>query len=249
MRTLQENVLTIFRYVEMLEQQQTWLVNGLQELYQRLLKSDGWQGEPLKCESNGQPLTHDLLTQLGALDSSKHERFEEHPETMQQELWKQNAGHMQRQDSTDTSSESPHSPPLPPHFSDPFAATRNISQTPNLRIDIPQSKVKSEPQMTPSNPSFMHTISMPRADDVVDPLDLQSGPIQSAPWSGGAPFSGGYEDMGIMSAPYSGLPFDDNVSSPLFSRPLPMGPLIPAAHYMENEDISQFLDTQPEIAS
>ncbi|KAL4783936.1 hypothetical protein BJX76DRAFT_357499 [Aspergillus varians] len=237
-------------YVEMLEQQQTWLVNGLQELYQRLLNGDGWQGEPLKCEPNGQPLTHDLLTQLGALDRSKHERFEESAEAMQHELWKHNAGHMQRQDSSDTSSESPHSPIMPPHFTLPQTPT-TISPNTTLRIQVPQSAIKSEPQMTPTNPTYitpMQTMSMPR---VVDPSDLQSAQIQNPQWPSPGGF-GGYDDMDMMSAQYSSIPYDDSVTSPMFNRPMTMGCLIPGS-YMDNkndfEDINQFLNTQLEITS
>jgi hypothetical protein len=95
----------------MLEQQQIWLVNGLQELYRRAQEGEGWTGEPLKAESNGHPLTHDLLTQLGALDHTKGETFEDNVEQMQQQLWQQNAGLMQRQESSDGSSDIAHSPP------------------------------------------------------------------------------------------------------------------------------------------
>lgn len=95
----------------MLEQQQIWLVNGLQELYRRAQEGEGWSGEPLKAESNGHPLTHDLLTRLGALDHGKGEIFEDNVEQMQQRLWQQNAGLMQRQESSDGSSDIAHSPP------------------------------------------------------------------------------------------------------------------------------------------
>ncbi|EED14081.1 C6 transcription factor (Fcr1), putative [Talaromyces stipitatus ATCC 10500] len=98
-------------YVEMLEQQQIWLVNGLQEMYRRTQEGEGWIGEPLKTEPNGHPLTHDLLTRLGALDHSKGEHFEDNVESMQQKLWQQNAGLMQRQESSDGSSDIAHSPP------------------------------------------------------------------------------------------------------------------------------------------
>ncbi|OKL63016.1 hypothetical protein UA08_02048 [Talaromyces atroroseus] len=97
-------------YVEMLEQQQVWLVNGLQELYRRAQEGEGWTGEPLKAESNGHPLTHDLLTRLGALDHTKGEQFEENVESMQQKLWQQNPGYMQRQESSDGSSDTAQSP-------------------------------------------------------------------------------------------------------------------------------------------
>ncbi|KAJ5995353.1 hypothetical protein N7481_002330 [Penicillium waksmanii] len=55
-------------YAEMLEQQQAWLVNGLQELYHRAVHGQGWPGEPLDLEPNGFPLTHDMLVSLGALE-------------------------------------------------------------------------------------------------------------------------------------------------------------------------------------
>ncbi|KAJ5920755.1 hypothetical protein N7466_009081 [Penicillium verhagenii] len=57
-------------YADMLEQQQIWLVHGLQELYRRATKGEGWSGAPLKLEPNGLPLTHDLLTRIGVLDDS-----------------------------------------------------------------------------------------------------------------------------------------------------------------------------------
>ncbi|KAL3470815.1 hypothetical protein BJX99DRAFT_238799 [Aspergillus californicus] len=242
-------------YVEMLEQQQTWLVNGLQELYRRLLDNEGWQGEPLKCEPNGHPLTHDLLTKLGALDQSKHERFEESADSMQQDIWRHNVGHMQRQDSSDTSSESAHSPVVAPHqFSDPFAA-QNLPQTPttisptttSLRIDVPQSAVKNEPQMTPSNPyaASMQNMSM---QHMVDPSDLQNPPQWTSPNS-----FGGYDDLGMMSAQYGGLPYDDPISSPMFSRPVAMGCLVPGS-YMDTktdyDEMNQYLNpNQLEISS
>lgn len=62
----------------MLEEQQSWLVNGLRELYHRAVQGQGWPGEPLKLEPNGFPLTHDMVTQLGALNKK--------PEMPQREL-------------------------------------------------------------------------------------------------------------------------------------------------------------------
>ncbi|KAI9373248.1 hypothetical protein BJX61DRAFT_504024 [Aspergillus egyptiacus] len=244
-------------YVEMLEQQQTWLVNGLQELYRRLLEGEGWKGEPLKCEPNGHPLTHDLLTHLGALDPSKYERFEENAETMQQELWRQNAGHMQRQDSSDSSSESEHSPVIPTGFSDPYVARTLPPRTPttispattSLRIDVPQQPaIKNEPQISANNQyvASMQTMSMPR---MVDPSNLQHPPQWTSPSS-----FGGFDDLDLMPSQFGDLPFEDNISSPMFNRPMTMGCLVPGS-YMDNtktdfEDISQYLNpTQLEITS
>lgn len=53
----------------MLEQQQGWLVNALQELYHRAVHGQGWPGEPLNLEPNGFPLTQDMLVRLGALNN------------------------------------------------------------------------------------------------------------------------------------------------------------------------------------
>ncbi|OJJ78364.1 hypothetical protein ASPBRDRAFT_113742 [Aspergillus brasiliensis CBS 101740] len=221
-------------YVEMLEQQQTWLVNGLQEMYRRALEGEGWPGEPLKCEPNGHPLTHDLLTRLGALDQTKGERFEENTETMQQDLWRQNAGHMQRQESSDGSSESAQSPIMPSRFSDP---TPSQTQGPTI---------KSEPQMTPTNPAFVAPMTM---QGVVNPLALQT-PQQ---WPNNN--FGAFEDLDLIGASdYTNLSFDDQVPSPMFNRQLPMSCMLSSSSYMDTkgdyEDINQFLNANaPEIAS
>ena len=62
-------------YVEMLEQQQGQLVQGLQEMYHRMLAAQQWQG-PALSEATGQPLTHDILFALGLLEK-KHDGSEE----------------------------------------------------------------------------------------------------------------------------------------------------------------------------
>ncbi|PYH90546.1 hypothetical protein BO71DRAFT_402079 [Aspergillus ellipticus CBS 707.79] len=231
----------------MLEQQQTWLVYGLQELYRRAMEGEGWPGEPLKCEASGHPLTHDLLTRLGALDQTRGEHFEENPEAMQQELWKQNAGHMQRQESSDGSSESAQSPVIASRFSDPFA--RPMPHTPSSfgtpsRAQGPA--IKSEPQMAPTNPGFVAPMSM---QGVVNPLALQA-PQQ---WPGNN--FGSFDDMDLMGAPdYTNLAFDDQVPSPMFNRQIPMSCMLSSSSYMDTkgdyEDINQFLNANaPEIAS
>ncbi|OGM46014.1 Zn(II)2Cys6 transcription factor [Aspergillus bombycis] len=228
-------------YVEMLEQQQAWLVYGLQELYRRTSEGEGWPGEPLKCEANGHPLTHDLLTRLGALDQSKGERFEENTDSMQQELWKQNAGHMQRQDSSDGSSESAQSPILPTRFSDAF--TRQPLTPPAFSPPLRQGPtIKTEPQIVPNTPSFIPPMAM--HGDVVNPLALQD-PQQ---WPNSL---GGFDDMDLMAtADYNNLSFDDPVSSPMFNRQIPMNCISYMDAKNDYEDISQFLNANPpEITS
>ena len=80
------------RYVEMLEQQQTQLVNAIRDMYQRLLSGDVWVGSPLKQAPNGYPLTHDILEQLGVLKidgTDDGESFEDDFETLQQKAYNQ----------------------------------------------------------------------------------------------------------------------------------------------------------------
>ena len=77
------------RYVEMLEQQQQQLVNGLQELYDIVISNRGWKGSLLNDSTNGRPLTHDLLERVGALklDSNvEAERFEEDLDLLRQKV-------------------------------------------------------------------------------------------------------------------------------------------------------------------
>ncbi|RAH70998.1 Zn(II)2Cys6 transcription factor domain-containing protein [Aspergillus aculeatinus CBS 121060] len=232
-------------YVEMLEQQQAWLVHGLQELYRRATEGEGWPGEPLQCEPNGHPLTHDLLTRLGALDQTKGERFEENTEAMQQELWTQNAGHMQRQDSSDGSSDSAQSPTVPTRFSDPFAHQMPPTPTTFSASRAQGPTIKTEPQMAPSNPAFAASMSM---QGVVNPLALQT-PQQ---WPSNN-FSS-FEDIDLIGASdYTNLSFDDQVSSPMFNRQIPMSCMLTSS-YMDTksdyEDINQFLNANPpEVAS
>ena len=79
----------LLRYVEMLEQQQTQLVNGLQELYRRLTTGQEWEGPLLDDGDNGRPLTHDILSGLGVLhyeSGSPSEAFEDDLEALQHRL-------------------------------------------------------------------------------------------------------------------------------------------------------------------
>lgn len=262
----------------MLEQQQTWLVHGLQEMYRRAKEGEGWPGEPLHCEANGHPLTHDLLTRLGSLDHTKGERFEENTEIMQQELWRRNG--MQRQESSDASSESAQSPVMPSPFttSDMFAAAvppqqpQQLPPTPpsfspsSSRPTQPTPTIKSEPQqqhhrqqsaqlhlqsqppMTPNNPAYAAQMSM---QGVVDPIALQ-GP---QPWPNNNGFEA-FDEMDLMgSTDYTNMSFDDPISSPLFNRQIPMN-CIASASFLDNntkndyEDFNQFLNPNPtEITS
>jgi len=96
--------------VEMLEQQQSQLVSGLQETYRRLVVAQVWPGSRL-LEHNGNPLTHDILARLELLEpkldgSGEMEVFEEDCQKLQSRLVSDGAPFLGRRGSF--SSESDH---------------------------------------------------------------------------------------------------------------------------------------------
>jgi len=100
-------------YVEMLEQQQSQLVSGMQELYRRLEKAKAWDGPKLE-DTNGSPLTHDILLALNLLEAKSEsgrdmETFEENCQKLQSKLLAEGAGYVRRRGSV--SSDSEHSQP------------------------------------------------------------------------------------------------------------------------------------------
>ncbi|KAJ5152888.1 uncharacterized protein N7482_009366 [Penicillium canariense] len=225
-------------YVEMLEQQQAWLVNGLQELYRRSIEGEGWPGDLLKPEPNGHPLTHDLLKRLGALDHSKGERFEENPEAMQHELWRNG---MQRQESTDGSSDSPHSPLARSRYSsDTFSSQQTLPPTPPAyspthHVVHTQPQIKPEPAMSAAPaPQPQYALSM---HGVVNPLALQGAPQQ---WPGNHGGFNPYDEMDMMSsADYATFHhFEDPMPSSMFHRQMPMN-CVPSSEY---DDFKEFLN-------
>ncbi|KAJ5885288.1 hypothetical protein N7495_009798 [Penicillium taxi] len=223
-------------YVEMLEQQQVWLVHGLQELYRRSIEGEGWPGDRLKHEPNGHPLTHDLLTRLGALDHAKGERFEENPELMQQDLWRHG---MQRQESSDGSSESAQSPVARSRFSSDVLSQQTLPPTPPA-YNSPSTRVaiKLEEPLAVT-PQYNAAMSM---QGVVNPLVLQDSSQQ---WSTGNGFIS-FDDMDLMnSTDYSNINFEDAIPSPMFSRQMPM-----SCVSSDYDDFNQFLNPNPtEITS
>lgn len=249
------------RYVEMLEQQQQWLVNGLQELYRRTRDGEGWPGEPLKTEANGHPLTHDLLTRLGALDQSKGERFEEDTEALQRDLWRQSQ--MQAQETSDDSSDvaysptapnsahfggglnRPHMPPTPPSHS-PSTCPQNFT---NIKTE--PSTMSPFSNSVPATPTSSHPghndafrTSMPPSSHI-NPMALQ----ESGPWSVNG-FSNGVEDM--LGPEYS-LNFDDPASATgqaIFNRGVPpVNCLPPNMLFDPNDEFTQLFHQNPEIPS
>lgn len=94
-------------YVEMLEQQQLQLINGLQELYRRAASGQGWEGPLLTEHGGGRPLTHDILNSLGVLHqepNSPSESFED-LDIMQHRIIGDRQHSVQRQTSEDSDHE------------------------------------------------------------------------------------------------------------------------------------------------
>ncbi|KAJ5544055.1 C6 transcription factor (Fcr1) [Penicillium frequentans] len=90
-------------YTKLLEEQQEWLIYGIQELYRRAHVGEGWPGEPLNCEANGQPLTHDILARLGALNQGERKYFRDDQEAMQPEFYERSNGITERPESSNGS--------------------------------------------------------------------------------------------------------------------------------------------------
>lgn len=102
----------------MLEQQQSQLVAGLQEMYKRLWTAQAWTGPSLP-EVNGHPLTHDILAALDLLEtkhdgSGEIEVFEEDCRKLQSRLVADGASFVHRRGSFSSESEhSQHEPSRP----------------------------------------------------------------------------------------------------------------------------------------
>ncbi|KAL8907479.1 MAG: hypothetical protein Q9207_001383 [Kuettlingeria erythrocarpa] len=89
----------------MLEQQQTQLVNGLQEMYRRITNNEGWKGKPLDTVARGYPLTHDILERLDVLGiDGPHspDRFEEDTEILQGRFFEEGVLPAKRQATPDS---------------------------------------------------------------------------------------------------------------------------------------------------
>ncbi|EMD00052.1 hypothetical protein BAUCODRAFT_51110, partial [Baudoinia panamericana UAMH 10762] len=139
-------------YVEMLEQQQSQLVSGLQEMYRRLVTARAWSGAPLS-ESNGHPLTHEILAALNLLEtrqdgSGELEVFEEDCQKLQRQLLADGAGYVRRRGSFSSDSEHSqhgHSRPASMHlpkgsiFRESFAFSSNPA-TPMSHSPAPKPK-------------------------------------------------------------------------------------------------------------
>lgn len=144
------------RYVEMLEQQQGQLVTGLQETYRRLIEANLWPGAPLS-ESEGHPLTHDILARLNIISqkADTDDMFEEDCEKLQQRLLSQGAPYMARRGSVSSESEHGH----------PQTHKRSRSM-----ID--------SPIVSPSKPSFRKSFDFDRTR-TASPVNRSPAPLQT----------------------------------------------------------------------
>ena len=206
----------------MLEQQQTQLVKGLQELYRRLVSNQGWKGSPLQNTSSGHPLTHDILERLDALRVDGHPdvvHFEEDTEKLQRKLIADGATSMQRQESMESDSVHDHislhdvaSPK--PYFTDPFAP---------LGIQFPPTPPQHSPAAAFTNsPAY-----------ITPELSMDSTQLQSRQQSWPQPAVSYDQGMGFFTA----------VSPSMYEDPRSMqrqeNPCLPTAPWVD-EDLGAF---------
>ncbi|KAL4779038.1 hypothetical protein BJX76DRAFT_352123 [Aspergillus varians] len=234
-------------YIEILERQQTWLVYGLQELYRLLRKGERLPNNLVKCEPDGHPLTHDLLTQLGILDHIKADHFEENTEALQQELCEQNARGMQNRYSSESSLERAQTPTTNSCFGDVFTPFR-LPPTPPTTFSpaalTQVSTIKSEPQsILPHSPLYGAPLST-----------TSQGPSQLSNSSFDA-----FDEICTMepSAAITSLPFDDQTISDasMINCQIPTGCMtMPASSSFmdardDYDDFYQYLNLDPATLS
>ncbi|KAF2166230.1 hypothetical protein M409DRAFT_55093 [Zasmidium cellare ATCC 36951] len=165
-------------YVEMLEQQQQQLVSGLQEMYKRLVAANAWTGAALS-ETNGHPLTHDILAALDLLESKQDgsgemETFEEDCAKLQSKLIAEGAGFTQRRGSFSSDSEhSQHG-----HARSVSHGTPVLSKPAVFKDNFNFSAPPSPPADPSPMPAPRHRQSFPPAQP--SPLQ-QSSPLASDP--------------------------------------------------------------------
>lgn len=166
-------------YVEMLEQQQSQLVAGLQETYRLLRSAKAWPGAALS-EAEGQPLTHDILARLDIISSKtdgESEHFEEDCERLQQRLISQGAPYMPRRSSFGSDSEHSHShkrsrscveTPIPSPAKPVFRQSFDFDRTRTSSPATTQSPVLQSAQSNHSaiKPSPLHNESPVQLDSI-----------------------------------------------------------------------------------
>ncbi|KAI3113868.1 hypothetical protein CBS147330_9818 [Penicillium roqueforti] len=193
----------------MLEQQQAWLVHGLQELYRCSIEGKGWSSKHLKLHSNSHQPIHDLLMRLGALNGTKGENFEENLETLQHNL-RRSSNEMQRHESSDSGSKTPQLPVTRSHFPSNELSQNTMPPTPQTYSTSTHPPFKTKLQI-PSTPQFVQPMSM---HGVINPLALHG--TQQWPINGFNTF----DEIGLVyTTDYPNLDFEDQqLFSPIFDR-------------------------------
>lgn len=205
----------------MLEQQQAQLVAGLQDLYRRTQTGQGWEGSPLQESDRGTPLTHDILDRLGALkvrgQNPSPERFEENVDALQQRLFANGAGPMQRTPS-DSGSDSPQSPAHDQSqshewLSDPFTLGQ-MPPTPPSQSPFPQDAC---------------SFALPKKDDLGNRASSYSHPnkdhlVHGQTWS--SPSVTDLEDMELLP-PYDSPVELDTMPHAFDTSQMPIGTIAP----------------------
>jgi hypothetical protein len=130
----------------MLEQQQVQLVDGLRELYGRLLKGESWPGRPLYETSGGHPLTNDILKRLALIrpfhdDTGHCKDCNESSNQIQQELVEIDASLTVKRASANAASE--HCQALSPSPCDSIPITESISFDDLFVHNVPQTPTRS----------------------------------------------------------------------------------------------------------
>ncbi|KAJ5772597.1 C6 transcription factor (Fcr1) [Penicillium odoratum] len=158
----------IFRYTRFLEEQQGWLVHGIRALYQHVQAGDGWPGEPLNCDANGQPLVHDILARLGSLDQAGRSNSGESVRTKQQRPENPKVETLQRPQSSSGTSHS-----LTPVEASPITPNYPLSSPgihPNHNTETGDDSLPS--MKTIADSSGLHSpfqiVSSSRVDDSIE---------------------------------------------------------------------------------
>lgn len=124
---------------------------------------DGWPGEALSCEANGQPLVHDILSRLGSLDQSRFESTNIQKSAQssmhEKQLQDQNNRQMQQPHSCDGSSQNVTSVLTPP-IAPSNILSPTVDQTQDFEAENSPSSLSI--QDVPGNndlniPSQLHT--------------------------------------------------------------------------------------------
>ncbi|KAI9685431.1 MAG: hypothetical protein M1822_004562 [Bathelium mastoideum] len=200
-------------YVEMLEQQQTQLVAGLQDMYRRLSTGEQWPGSALTDGPNGHPLTHDILARLDLLQpredgSHQHEGFEEDCGRLQRRLLDAGAPFIKRRGSISSDSEEHEQQQLSPISNDTSYATTPTSAPPH-RPTFTHPFANNSAPMTPPSSSQSPVPFVPQLNTTFkNSCEPQVSNIQPA-----ALHPAGLQDAWVPSTISTNMTFEDNISN------------------------------------